>query len=506
MTSPPAASRVARHTILSLLGFVVPLAIALVAIPVAARGLGPARFGLLGLAWATVEYLGFFDLGLSRATVRFVADALARGARDLRQVVSVSVAVQLTLALLAGTLVAVLATAVVGFLSIPSALEVEALATFRAVAANVVVVLTITAVRGVLEGAQRFDVAVALKIPAAAAATAVPAIGAVLGASVPEILWMVLAVRLVILATLVVAAPLSITGFRWEWPREWHLLRALLSFSGWLAISGIASAILVNFDRFALAAIAGIVAVGFYTAPYEGAMRLLLVPQSIFAALFPALTATETLGGRERTTRFMESALRQMALLLCFAVSVLIVLAPEILRLWVGPGFAAEAGSALRLLALGVMANALAHVPLVFLYASGRPDIPAKLHLVELLLHIPLTLLLIRNFGITGAAAAWSIRVTIDSAALAFAAGRLGGWRITPAEQALWVRGIASLAVFIGALLVATATYSRSVVLSAAVLLLALGACVAVVWFQALAPHERRAWLALARRDPATAK
>jgi O-antigen/teichoic acid export membrane protein len=481
---------------------VVPLAIAVIAIPVVARALGPGRFGLLGLAWATVEYLGFFDLGLSRATVRFVADALARGARDLRQIVAVSVTIQVVLGGLAGLLVLTLAPLVIQLLSIPPELRSEALATFRVVGANVAIVLSMNGLRGVLEGAQRFDYAVALKIPAAAAATAVPAAGAVMGASIPEILWMVFAARLLILVGLLTVVPMAVTGFRWEGPREWHLLGTLFRFSGWLAVSAIANSVLVSFDRFALAALSGIAAVGFYTAPYEGAMRLLLIPHSIFAALFPALTTTETLGSRARTNQLMESALRQMTLLLGFAVVTVVVLAPELLRLWIGETFAAEAGLALRILVVGVLLNALAHPPLVFLYAAGRPDIPAKFHLLELVFHVPLTLLLIRGFGIAGAALAWTIRVTVDSAALMVASRRLGGWRLDVMARALWMRGLATLALFAGVLAVAALTYRRNLLLAAALLLVAVTASVWAVWSRALTSQERGAWLALLRYTP----
>ncbi|HET9775733.1 MAG TPA: hypothetical protein VFP77_04115, partial [Gemmatimonadaceae bacterium] len=57
-------SRLAHNTLLNFLGLAVPLALAFFVMPVAAHYLGPARFGLIGLAWAVTEYLVLFDLGL----------------------------------------------------------------------------------------------------------------------------------------------------------------------------------------------------------------------------------------------------------------------------------------------------------------------------------------------------------------------------------------------------------------------------------------------------------
>src|ERR1700704_5591128 len=75
------AGLLTRNWILNLLGWVVPLSVALVAVPYIVKGLGPERFGVLSLASALLGYFGIFDLGLGRATTKIVAESLAR--RDL---------------------------------------------------------------------------------------------------------------------------------------------------------------------------------------------------------------------------------------------------------------------------------------------------------------------------------------------------------------------------------------------------------------------------------------
>jgi peptidoglycan biosynthesis protein MviN/MurJ (putative lipid II flippase) len=105
-------------------------------------------------------------------------------------------------------------------------------------------------------------------------------------------------------------------------------------------------------------------------------------------------------------------------------LSVILVFAPEILRIWLGAPYAEQSAMALRLLAVGVFANSLANPLFVMLYAKNRPDLPAKFHLIELAIHIPLTIALIRAFGIAGAAAAWTTRVTLDLCLLLWAAAR----------------------------------------------------------------------------------
>ena len=79
----------------------------------------------------------------------------------------------------------------------------------------------------------------------------------------------------------------------------------------------------------------------------------------------------------------------------------------------------------MRILACGVLMNSLAHVPSSFIVAMGRPDINAKFHMVELAIHIPLAWWLITRFGVTGAAIAWTARVTFDVTLLFTAVARL---------------------------------------------------------------------------------
>lgn len=57
-------------------------------------------------------------------------------------------------------------------------------------------------------------------------------------------------------------------------------------------------------------------------------------------------------------------------------------------------------------------------MPFSLLQAVGRPDLTAKAHLSELPLQLIAVMLLVRSWGITGAAAAWTLRVTFDAVVL----------------------------------------------------------------------------------------
>jgi len=430
----PLRSLLGRNALLNLLGFGAPLLVAALVLPVLVHALGPARFGLLGMAWAFLDYLTLFDVGLGKATVRFVADSLARAADDVSQITSVSVSVQLAVGAAAGMALALAAPELAGSaFRIEGPLRGEATRLFMVIGLNLPIVLALTTLRGVLEGAQRFTVSTALKIPSASGSVIICAVLARAGHSLPDMLLWVAAWRLLMVAFTLVAIRRALPSFRMEPPRHWRRLRPLIGFGGWVAVSGVVSPMLIYFDRFALSARAGLAAVGYYTAPFEGMTRALMIPNSLINAMFPLLTSLGVIAAAPRINRLFASSLRVLTGVMLIPTTIAFAFAPVILRVWMGPEYAVQGALALRILAVGVLINSIAHVPYTFLEAAGRPDIPAKFHALEIVFYLPFAWWLVGRFGIPGAALAWTTRVAVDTILLFTAVGRVTGVRVRDA-------------------------------------------------------------------------
>ncbi len=421
-------SLIARNTLLNLIGQALPLLVAVIAMPFVIRGLGTERFGLLSLAWVVMGYFTIFDLGLGRATTKFVAEALGKGEGGrVSQIIWTAVTVQAIMGAI-GALALFLMTdyLVERVLNIPPALIYEAEVTFHLLAFAIPVVMLTSSFSGVLEAAQRFSLVNAIRIPSSTLTYLLPLVGLYLGMGLPGIVALILLARLFSLIALIII-DLRINPKLREYSGSFELLPRLFCYGGWITVSGIVSPILVYLDRFLIGSILTMAAVAYYTAPYEAVTRISIIAFSLSMTLFPAISALEGAKDRQKLGSVFARAVKFILLTTGPVVVVIWLFAGEILQIWLGSDFFIESTVAMQLLAAGILINSLALAPYTLLQGGGRPDLPAKFHLIELPAYIVLAWVLVTEFGIVGAAGAWALRVTFDALLLFWAAFRVYG-------------------------------------------------------------------------------
>lgn len=486
----------ARNTVLNLLAQGLPLLVALVAFPLIIAGLGTERFGILALVWVLVGYFGFLDLGLGRSLTQVVSRRLARGEED-----GIAVTVWTALTMIAGLgvlggafLYWITPVLVRDVFNISGTLQRESVAAFRLLAVTLPLITSTAGLRGFLESFQRFGVLSAIRIPMATFSLLAPLVVLPFTRDLGVIVAVLVAGRVVgwglHLYFSIRSYPelADAVGFRTS------ELKTLLRLGGWMTVSNVVSPLMTYFDRFLIGALLTMSAVAYYTTPYEVVTKLWIVPGAVVGVFFPAFAGTFA-ADPDRTGRLFDGALRAILVVLFPVTLGVVAFAPEALAAWVGDEFARNGTVVARWLAVGVFVNSLAQVPFTLIQGVGRPDVTARIHLIELPVYAGLLVVLTMQLGIVGAAMAWTLRAGVDAVVLFALSGRyVPEIRPSVARFAWWG---ASALMLLGVVGLQTSAMARLAVFGAV-----LAGFLVFSWWRILPAGDRASlleWVAVAR-------
>jgi O-antigen/teichoic acid export membrane protein len=198
-------------------------------------------------------------------------------------------------------------------------------------------------------------------------------------------------------------------------------LRELFVYGLASQMEGWAQFVNFQFDKFLIAGLVGLWGV----APYEVANRAVValrsVPASGAETFLP--TAMTHAANRDEAWRWYVSSTRIAAYGVCLFLLVPLVAAPMFLYAWTGQmGYVGR--WAFVALAFGAMASVLAFPAATLMQAAGRPGVPGKASAYAILLNVPLSLIFVLKWGVTGAAIGTAVAMVVSASLLLHAAHR----------------------------------------------------------------------------------
>lgn len=402
-----------------------PLLLALLLTPLLVQQLGVERWGLFTLALALVGVFGIFDFGVGQALTRALSERIGAGRGE-----EAAGLVGAALTCLAGFSLVVALGLWLGvpflverLLNVPPALQPQAIAGMRVLAAAAPLVVLNAALWGVLAAYQRFRAANLANIPVNLFYYLGPVLILLVWDDLMAVMLTLVAVRLAntlsyifLLRDLlrrVLATPLQL-----------RLVLPLLRLGGWMTFSGLLVQALLYADRFLIGALLSLAAVAWYATPLDLVLRVWMLPVAVAQTLLPAFASAHASLPRQTVALLRRGSLLVMGLVLPVSL-VLAGAGDRILGLWLGPDFAAGGGLVLRILGVGIYFSCLAFVPGALIDAIGRPDVTARFALLQAVVYLPLAALLLLWQGIEGAALAWTLRCFVDCLGKLWLATRL---------------------------------------------------------------------------------
>ena len=221
-------------------------------LPMLKRGLGTERLGIISLAWVVIGYFSLFDLGLSRALTKLVAERIGqRRQAEIPSLIWTSLFLMTSVGLVGSLLTFLVAPLLVErLLKVPASLSHEALGSFYWLGAAVPVVVITAGLRGVLEAVQHFRLATAIRVPMG--------IFSYLG---PVALLPFTHSLIPIIAVLVLGRILACAAHLWACFHVMPTLRGgfgfhvpsvkpLFLFGGWMTVSNVLGPLMVTFRPF----------------------------------------------------------------------------------------------------------------------------------------------------------------------------------------------------------------------------------------------------------------
>jgi O-antigen/teichoic acid export membrane protein len=232
------------------------------------------------------------------------------------------------------------------------------------------------------------------------------------------------------------------------------VIRSLLNFGGWVAVTNIQGQILTNVDRFFISNIMSVSWVTHYSVPFDALSRLWILPTSLVTTLFPTLASLMATPKRDQRLvgQIYVRSIKYLLLTMVPLSILLVLFAGDVLRLWMGEEFAEKSTRTFQILAIGVPLASLAWIPYTLLQSVGRPDLPAKFLFLESLVYFVFVWVMITRMGIVGAALAWTIRAGLDAVLQFSAVSNLAVVSARAFGEKGFLRTLLSISILMGAL------------------------------------------------------
>ncbi|HEY4817328.1 MAG TPA: oligosaccharide flippase family protein [Candidatus Acidoferrum sp.] len=482
---------IAKNSILNLAGQVLPLLAGVLTIPYIVRGLGTDGYGILSIAMMLLGYFNIFDLGLSRATVKFVAENLdSDQVHKVPELIWTSLSLLVILGCIGGAIAAFFVPiSVTHVFKMPPALAGEARVALFVLCVSMPVMLGNNALRGVLEAAQRFDLVNLVKVPSSVLFYLVAALAIPLGVHVAGIVSLMVGIRLISTVAYFFFCFRVIPGLGKHLRFSRASLRPLAIFGGWIMVSNVAGPVFAYLERFMIASLLSVSTLTFYSAPYELVSKLLIFPMAIVPSLFPYFSYHGSKKSGE-VSEITSRAIKYLLLVFTPAVAIFVFFAHDIMLLWLGPQFAAQSTLVLQIVTVVFVFNGLAYVPYTSVQALGRPDLKAIQDLLMIPIYAAVAWWLMRHYGINGAAFAKLLLTVTDCFILYTFASRLNAFSFRDLVSGPLFRAILVSAGLLAAVFTIQSTHLK-LLLAAPLTLLCFLVYAVVFWAVAVDEEDR---------------
>ena len=410
------ARTISRNSLFTILYNVWYLGSRLVLTPLILTHITIEEYGLWAYCFVVLSYLALTAFGFNNTYIRYAADYRSRGENDkVNQLLSTGIFSMVALGMVLFLLFLLALPGLIPLLGINPELAHTAHGLFIGTAAIFVLNFSLAGYQCVLEGEQKIALVRKIYLFASVVELILLLLFFRMGLGVFSLLW-AYSIRfgLIICLSLFFAHkvfPFLSVGLR-------HLrmdaLKKFGNFGGKMSILGLLSLLINSVDRIFITRILHLESAGLYEIGRKLPNIGMMLPSAVAGTLMPAASHLEGSHQAERLRGIYLNATRYIMLLSGVPYAFLIFFAPQIIEVWVGPGYTGPA-HVMQILALGTLVNLFTGSGTACARGMGLPGYEIQYMGISALLLLFLAPLLIYRNGIEGAAWAYTLSQTTGS-------------------------------------------------------------------------------------------
>ena len=394
---------------LSVVPWLIPAVVALIAIPITVRGLGADSYGVVALVGAVTGYLALMELGVGRGVIRYVAMfvALDQG-RPIRECLSTVLAWSALVGVLGGLSMWVLAPwLVTDLLKVPAYLTSQAITSFRIGGGAFVLGMLVSVLSVVPYSFLRYDTVAVLQTVLASASLAGPAIMVTLGYDLVPIMWFGLALNGAACIAWAVVGMRLVRSVPDQGPPFSEYRRPFISFVLTEAMNRVWNIIPEQTPRIVIGMVGGTAQVAYYQVANTVAGRVNDLVTRMATVLFPTMSQMAAAQEHGRIADVYKQSSRLLFLLNASISGAVVVFAAPLLGYWIGPQYAEQGAIALVLITLGQLVAASSQPAGNVNRALGHPKRVLAFTVISSVVMLATVYGLTVAYGIAGAALSW---------------------------------------------------------------------------------------------------
>lgn len=395
-----------------------PAITAVIAIPVLIAALGYELFAIVSLVISLTIFFFVYDFGVGRAMIFFIPQPEHDSEIKAGELLGSALFAALVLGGLATLLTYVIAPYIVQqWLEMRSEIATKTACAFQIAALGILPSVIANTLKGMLEGRLGFRESNLCKIFSGATIFLAPLLVIAYGSkdlihiSAAIVVSRYLALMLYIFYAVRLVNPTAIR-------LKSATFRIICNYGAWAALSGFIATMFVYGDRFIVARYLSPVELSVYIASQDILIRYLLIPWSIAVILMPVFSAN-TLPSVE-ITRLYRQQQKHIGMLslgvLMLVISIAVIAPPFLVRF----DLPLVARNVVIVQVIGVFFCAISQLPLVYLYARGKPRLITMIYGVEAIIYLMFAPFIFSHYGISGACIVWTGRLVLEYLLLRF--------------------------------------------------------------------------------------